>query len=104
MTWVCHRCGGGIEAVERIGRRDTCPACGSDLHCCRNCRFYAPGLHNDCREPQADRQVDKERGNFCEYFSFVPAGAGAAATGKDGRAALDALFAGRHGPAGRSKT
>ena len=38
------------------------------MHCCRNCRFYDPAYHNQCREPQAERQVDKERGNFCEYF------------------------------------
>ena len=55
--------------MERIGRRDMCLRCAADLHCCLNCRFYEPPAHNQCREPQAERQVDKAVGNFCEYFS-----------------------------------
>ena len=93
MIGTCHRCGGRIEVAERIGRRDACPQCGSDLHCCRHCRFYAPGHHNDCLETQAERQVDKEAGNFCEYFA--PAEAQSAEKRNDSRAALDALFGGR---------
>jgi hypothetical protein len=82
--------------MERVGRRDACHQCGSDLHCCLNCRFYARGHHNDCLEPQAERQVDKVAGNFCDFFSFR-AGAKAAqpSPGADARAKLDALFAKR---------
>jgi len=32
----------GDPFAERIGRRETCARCGAELHCCRNCRFYAP--------------------------------------------------------------
>src|SRR5437016_11228842 len=70
MERVCHRCGHDIGTVERIGRRDTCLHCHADLHCCVNCAFYDPAYHNQCREPQAERQVDKQSGNFCDYFSF----------------------------------
>lgn len=61
---------------------------------CRNCAYFAPGSHNDCREPAAERVVDKERANFCEYFMLDTA---RAATGRgersaDPRAALEALF------------
>ena len=66
----CFQCGLEVGPLSGVGRRDQCLACGSDLHCCRNCTFYAPSTHNQCREPQAERQVDKERGNFCEYFRF----------------------------------
>lgn len=59
-----------MEGIGRIGRRDTCHHCGADLHCCLNCTFYDPSFHNACRETQAERQVDKEIGNFCEFFSF----------------------------------
>lgn len=96
----CYRCGTDISAFERVGRRDTCLSCGADLHCCRNCDFYDPRLHNQCREPQAERQVDKEQGNFCEYFSFRSAGAaqrGAPASG-DVRAQLEGLFRKKEGP------
>lgn len=88
---ACWRCGAAIEAGTRVGRRETCLHCGSDLHCCRNCRFHDPTMHNECREPQAERQVDKERGNFCDWFSL---GGQAAAGDKaaTARARLDALF------------
>ena len=94
MERVCHRCGHDIGRVERVGRRDACLHCGTDLHCCLNCAFYDRASHNQCREPQAERQVDKEAGNFCDYFSFRTGGrAGAPRT--DARSKLDALFAKR---------
>ena len=85
----CHRCGADIGGVERIGRRDACLQCGADLHCCLNCSFYDATYHNHCREPQAERQVEKERGNFCEWFSL---GGKRAAVAGDARARLEALF------------
>jgi hypothetical protein len=89
----CHRCGAAVGTIERVGRRDACLRCSADLHCCLNCRFYAPGHHNDCLESQAERQVDKVAGNFCDYFSFRSGAHGARADGKtDPRAKLDALF------------
>jgi hypothetical protein len=87
---ACWRCAAARLSSERIGRRESCPHCGADLHCCRNCRFYDPGRHNQCREPLAERQVDKERANFCEYFS--PAGGPTADRRGDVRAQLAALF------------
>lgn len=89
---VCHRCGRDIGAVERVGRRDTCLHCRTDLHCCLNCSFYDPTYHNQCREPQAERQVDKQVGNFCEYFSFRISRPGKATKADAARARLDALF------------
>jgi hypothetical protein len=91
---VCHRCGHDIGRVERVGRRDTCLHCGTDLHCCLNCAFYGPAYHNQCQEPQAERQVDKQVGNFCDYFSFRIGRKSAADTAQkeSARARLDALF------------
>ncbi|HEY2485146.1 MAG TPA: hypothetical protein VGI36_08350 [Candidatus Binataceae bacterium] len=65
----CFFCGREIETRERVGFRDTCPGCDRPLHACRNCDFYDWTYHNQCRETQADRVVDKERANFCEYFT-----------------------------------
>ena len=90
---VCHRCGHDIGTVERVGRRDACLHCGTDLHCCLNCSFYELGYHNQCREPQAERQVDKLVGNFCEYFSFRTGRPAKASKGDEARARLDVLFA-----------
>lgn len=95
MQRLCHHCGQDIGAVERVGRRDACLHCGWDLHCCLNCDFYDPAYHNQCREPQAERQVDKEVGNFCEYFSFRRGSRRLAASASDARDKLEALFAKR---------
>lgn len=93
MERVCHRCGHDIGNLERVGRRDACLHCHSDLHCCLNCGFYDPAYHNHCREPQAERQVDKQVGNFCDYFSFRIGPPGANPAGTDtARTRLDTLF------------
>ena len=97
MERCCHRCGADIGAVERVGRRDACLRCGADLHCCLNCAFYDPTYHNHCLEQQAERQVDKERGNFCEWFSLGAGRAGGDTKAADARARLDAMFGGKSG-------
>jgi hypothetical protein len=89
---ACHRCGAHVDARERLGRRDACLRCGAALHCCRNCDFFAPGRHNDCREPLAERQVDKEAANFCEYFRVAAAPATPREARTGARAQLEALF------------
>ncbi len=91
---LCHRCGADVGSIDRVGRRDTCLQCGSDLHCCRNCRFYDRGYNNQCREQQAEPQVEKEQGNFCEYFAFREGGCGRTtdAAKQNVRSQLDALF------------
>lgn len=90
---TCAACGRALPPGP-VSRRDTCAGCGADLHACVQCAFYAPGQYNDCREPQAERVLDKERANFCDFFRPGRPGPGDAAT--DARAAakarLDALF------------
>jgi hypothetical protein len=92
---ACHRCGAALALDRRIGRREVCAGCGVDVHVCKNCGFYSAGAYNDCREPNADRVVDKESSNFCEYFAVVASSRGVAPGGQGGdraRQALDALF------------
>jgi hypothetical protein len=67
----CFQCGQEIAADRTIARDEECPHCSSDLHCCRNCRFYDTAVSHQCREPQADWVIDKVRANFCEFFSFI---------------------------------
>jgi predicted RNA-binding Zn-ribbon protein involved in translation (DUF1610 family) len=67
---VCARCGREIEIKERISRSSTCPSCGAWLHSCNNCVFYSPGMHNDCKESQAEYVSDKRAANFCGYFKY----------------------------------
>jgi len=88
----CYRCQYEIGAKDRIGRRDTCPRCRADLHCCLNCAFYDTHYADACREPQADPVLDKEAGNFCEYFTFVEDRRQQQSPAVDARAKLEALF------------
>lgn len=91
---ICFRCGKEITLEGKPGRKDVCPSCGSDMRCCRNCGFYDPGAYNQCREPQAERVLEKDRSNFCDYFRFgEPAAAGPSkAGGNSARGRLEALF------------
>jgi hypothetical protein len=70
----CHSCLKVLEIKTPVGRRELCPFCGSDLHCCLNCVHYNIGSYNDCREPQAERVIEKGRSNFCDFFDFRDAG------------------------------
>lgn len=89
----CWKCGREIEVKERVGFRDHCPGCDRALHACLNCEFYDVAYNNQCRETQAERVVDKERPNFCDFFG-PGKGTKSANTPRDAgaRAKLDQLF------------
>ncbi len=70
MVYSCNNCKQEVETDGKPGRTDTCPSCDADLHCCLNCVFYDPNIYNECRESQAERVLDKDRSNFCDYFVF----------------------------------
>jgi hypothetical protein len=53
-----------------IFRSTKCPQCGKDVKICKNCVFYLPGAHWDCRETIEEPVNDKEAANFCSYFKF----------------------------------
>jgi hypothetical protein len=63
----CWHCGQELCAHD-LGRETLCPGCHKPTRVCRNCLDYAPGQTNDCREPQAEPQLDKTQANFCEFF------------------------------------
>jgi len=90
----CHFCARAIDTTERVGFRDECPGCGRPVHVCLNCDFYDPAYNNSCRETMAERVVDKDRFNFCEYFT--PAqnsrAAGASRTKSAAQSKLEELF------------
>jgi len=67
----CFACGEAIDLAsgERVGFRDSCPTCRTDLHVCRNCLHFDPTAYNECRESNAERVADRERANRCDYFS-----------------------------------
>lgn len=90
----CYFCRTELELGRTVGRQESCPACGRDLHICLNCRFHDPGAYNECLEPQAERVLVKDRSNFCDYFRFrdAPAEGGPTEGKDDARNRLEALF------------
>ncbi|MCH7709447.1 MAG: hypothetical protein IH884_13230 [Myxococcales bacterium] len=89
----CFACAAAIEvaASERVGFRDSCEACGVDLHVCRNCAHHDPSAYNECRESSAERVADRDRANRCDYFRPAP-GATAVDTTTQALSELDTLF------------
>ena len=75
-----------------MGRKDECDSCRADLHVCKNCNHYDVSSYNECREPSADRVVEKESGNFCDFFSPMSDGAGLGESRDAMLSAAEALF------------
>jgi hypothetical protein len=53
---------------------------------------FDPKAYNECNEPQADRVLEKERANFCDYFTPGNGTIGAAKSKDDLMSAAEALF------------
>lgn len=66
----CWKCHSTHNLPSKPGRLDLCPSCNAFLHCCNNCLYFDKNSHNSCKEPQAERVIDKKNANFCGYFKF----------------------------------
>ncbi|MDB9822788.1 hypothetical protein OAC89_03730 [Deltaproteobacteria bacterium] len=91
----CIFCNKAVPVKGKISRQDTCPHCNRDLRCCKQCNFYDLSAYNECKEVAAERIIDKERANFCDFF--VPKGSAKAGGGnynrtREAKEALEALF------------
>lgn len=72
----CYNCQTILSFSEGadIGRSEDCPSCRVDLRCCKMCIFYDKSSYNECREPIAERVLEKEKGNFCDLFKAGASG------------------------------
>lgn len=68
----CYNCGKDLamEPSTKISRSEECPHCYASLHCCKMCRFFDKSAYNECKEPMANRVLDKEKANFCDFFKL----------------------------------
>jgi hypothetical protein len=70
---VCWRCGAAVKPEQRpIRRLELCRSCQADLHVCRLCWSYNPRMTGYCDHDHAEPPLDRERANFCQYFSPRP--------------------------------
>lgn len=93
--YVCWNCGAPLDELSLpLTRLDACPHCRAELHVCRMCLHFEPRWRQGCREERAEDVSERERANFCDYFS-PRAGAfqaRSAAAADSARAELEALF------------
>jgi hypothetical protein len=91
---VCPNCGKSVPYVEQMppGRQDNCYHCGFSLRSCKACRFYDKAAYNECRESSAERVVDKEKPNFCDWYKFGPSLAGSSSSKDEILEKAKALF------------
>jgi hypothetical protein len=89
---ICFNCGKETGFTEFVGRRDTCPHCGADSRVCKNCEHYDPKVYNECREPSAERVLEKDRSNFCDQFTMTTRNQSGNKTKLDPRKAAEDLF------------
>jgi len=88
----CFTCKKEVALSDKPGFREECPHCFADIHICYNCQFYDDTAYNDCRETSADRVVDKEKANYCEYFVLRSTLIETNNTEDDAKKKLEALF------------
>ncbi|MCL2832141.1 MAG: hypothetical protein FWD78_03130 [Treponema sp.] len=89
---MCWYCGSPVNYDGPIGRSLVCPDCGKDLRCCGNCRHFLRA-EKSCAEPQGENPADRERANFCDWFSLNPKFKTATAGEKSAAKAADAAKA-----------
>ena len=72
MSINCYACSAELDLRlnEDVPRSEECPKCYASLRCCKMCHFYDTQSYNECREPTAERIVDKEKANFCDHFQI----------------------------------
>lgn len=88
---TCWNCGNTLSPLD-YGRGDSCQKCGRDTRTCKGCTFFDLNAHNQCHETQADRVVEKERSNFCDYFKPSSKSQNNPVTKDSLKAAAEALF------------
>ncbi len=88
----CWSCNFEIVLIDKVVREDTCPGCDKYLRCCKNCRFWDPNAHNQCRENLTEYVPDREKANFCASFEIREGQLGASDEAAKAKARLDALF------------
>ena len=72
MSASCYKCNAQIELSldSDVGRSEECPKCFANIRCCKMCKFFDTKAYNECSEPMAERMLEKEKANFCDYFKL----------------------------------
>jgi hypothetical protein len=67
-TLSCWKCGTSqVDVIFPMSRREVCSVCTADQHVCNMCKEF--DRRKNCNEPQAEDIINREKANFCDYFS-----------------------------------
>lgn len=66
MRARCSSCGTVIQAG--FDAAATCPKCGCDLHCCKQCVHFDTGARFECTQPIPERIAKKDARNDCTFY------------------------------------
>lgn len=91
---LCHDCQTEFPLApgESLGFRAECDRCRADLRVCLNCVHHDPSVYNECRESNAERILDRERANRCDYFRPGSARGGETESVEEAKQNLEDLF------------
>lgn len=106
-NFSCWKCGTSLAALSLpFNRVDECRQCKAALHACKLCEFYDVTVAKQCREPIAEEVRDKERVNFCDYFTprVIVHSSSAQDEARRAQAQLDQLFGAGAQPAGTASS
>ncbi|MGA3176775.1 MAG: hypothetical protein ABSE19_05460 [Candidatus Acidiferrum sp.] len=64
----CSNCGAVL--VAGFDAKGKCPKCNSELHCCKQCRFFDSGAQFECTQSIPARISPKDAKNECALYEF----------------------------------
>lgn len=67
--WKC-RAPFAVYPDKKVPFKAICDKCTAWQHCCKNCKYYKPGMANDCLIPGTEYVADREAANFCEEYKW----------------------------------
>lgn len=64
----CSNCGAVL--APGFDPNGTCPKCGFELHCCKQCRFFDSAAQFECTQSIPERITPKDARNNCTVYEF----------------------------------
>lgn len=66
MRARCSSCGTVLQS--KFDSSATCPKCGADLHCCKQCVHFDTGTRFECTQQIPERIAKKDARNDCTFY------------------------------------
>jgi hypothetical protein len=64
----CSNCGAVLP--PGFDPKGTCPRCGFELHCCKQCAYFDTAAQFECTRPITERIAKKDARNDCTFYTF----------------------------------